>query len=146
MNTRIMQIRALDKKISSLTAAKNIVPNGSSWIHTVREAIGMTALQLATRLGVTQPRITKMESNEENLKLSTMKKVAEALDCEFVYYFKPKSTFQDIVQNQAKRKAEEILLDVNINMALENQGITTQEAIQDMTNDFIHSNTKRIWD
>lgn len=146
MNTRIMQIRALDKKTSSLTAARNIVPNGSSWIHTVREAIGMTALQLATRLGVTQPRITKMESNEENLKLSTMKKVAEALDCEFVYYFKPKSTFQDIVQNQAKRKAEEILLDVNINMALENQGITTQEAIQDMTHDFIHSNTKRIWD
>ena len=146
MNTRIMQIRALDKKTSSLTAVRNIVPNGSSWIHTVREAIGMTALQLATRLGVTQPRITKMESNEENLKLSTMKKVAEALDCEFVYYFKPKSTFQDIVQNQAKRKAEEILLDVNINMALENQGITTQEAIYDMTNDFIHSNTKRIWD
>lgn len=146
MNTRIMQIRALDKKISSLTAARNIVPNGSSWIHTVREAIGMTALQLATRLGVTQPRITKMESNEENLKLSTMKKVAEALDCEFVYYFKPKSTFQDIVQNQAKRKAEEILLDVNINIALENQGITTQEAIQDITNDFIHNNTKRIWD
>ena len=95
MNTRIMQIRALDKKTSSLTAAKNIVPNGSSWINTVREAIGMTALQLATRLGVTQPRITKMESNEENLKLSTMKKGAAALDCEFVYYFKPKSTFQD---------------------------------------------------
>lgn len=146
MNTRIMQIRALDKKTSSLTAAKNIVPNGSSWINTVREAIGMTALQLAARLGVTQPRITKMESNEENLKLSTMKKVAEALDCEFIYYLKPKSTFQDIVENQAKRKAEEILLAVNINMALENQGITIQEAIQDMTYDFINNNTKRIWD
>ena len=106
----------------------------------------MTALQLAARLGVTQPRITKMESNEENLKLSTMKKVAEALDCEFIYYFKPKSTFQDIVENQAKRKAEEILLAVNINMALENQGITIQEAIQDMTYDFINNNTKRIWD
>ena len=146
MNTRIMQIRALDKKTSSLSDAKNIVPKGVSWINTVREAIGMTAVQLAKRLGVTQPRIAKMEINEENLKLSTMKKVAQAMNCDFVYYFKPKTTFQDIVQIQAKKKAEEILLDVNLNMALENQDIQTKEAVNDMAADFINGNTKRIWD
>lgn len=146
MNTRIMQIRALDKKTSSLSDAKNIVPKGASWINTVREAIGMTAVQLAKRLGVTQPRIAKMEINEENLKLSTMKKVAQAMNCDFVYYFKPKTTFQDIVQIQAKKKAEEILLGVNLNMALENQDIQTKEAVNDMAADFINGNTKRIWD
>ena len=146
MNTRIMQIRALDKKTSSLSDAKNIVPKGVSWINTVREAIGMTAVQLAKRLGVTQPRIAKMEINEENLKLSTMKKVAQAMNCDFVYYFKPKTTFQDIVQIQAKKKAEEILLGVNLNMALENQDIQTKEAVNDMAADFINGNTKKIWD
>ena len=146
MNTRIMQIRALDKKTSSLSDAKNIVPKGVSWINTVREAIGMTAVQLAKRLGVTQPRIAKMEINEENLKLSTMKKVAQAMNCDFVYYFKPKTNFQDIVQIQAKKKAEEILLGVNLNMALENQDIQTKEAVNDMAADFINGNTKRIWD
>ncbi len=146
MNTRIMQIRALDKKTSSLSDARNIVPKSTGWINTVREAIGMTAVQFARRLGVTQPRIAKLESNEENLKISTMKKAAEALDCEFVYYFKPKTTFQDIVQNQAMKKAEEILLGVNLNMALENQDIQTKEAVNDMANDFINENTKRIWD
>ena len=146
MNARIMQIRALDKKTSSLTDARNIVPKGNSWINTVREAIGMTAVQLAKRLGVTQPRIAKMEVNEENLKLSTMKKVAEAMNCDFVYYFKPKTSFQDIVQTQAKKKAEEILLGVNLNMALENQDIQTKEAVDDMADDFINGNTRRIWD
>ncbi len=146
MNTRLMQIRSLDKKTSSLSNAKNIIPKGTGWINTVREAIGMTAVQLAKRLGVTQPRIAKLESNEENLKLSTMKKAAEALNCEFVYYFKPKTSFQDIVQNQAKKKAEEILLGVNLNMALENQDVETQEAVGDLVNDFINTNTKRIWD
>lgn len=146
MNTRIMQIRALDKKTSSLSDAKNIVPKGVSWINTVREAIGMSAVQLAKRLGVTQPRIAKMEINEENLKLSTMKRVAQAMNCDFVYYFKPKTTFQDIVQIQAKKKAEEILLGVNLNMALENQDIQTKEAVNDMAADFINGNTKRIWD
>ena len=76
MDARVLQIRALDKKSSELKTANNIVPRTSVWINTVREAIGMTASQLAARLGVTQPRITKMESNEENLKLSTMKKAA----------------------------------------------------------------------
>lgn len=146
MNARIMQIKALDKKTASLSDAKNIVPKGTGWINTIREAIGMTAVQLARRLGVTQPRIAKIEHNEENLKLCTMKKAAEAMNCDFVYYFKPKTTFQDIVQNQAKKKAAEILLGVNLNMALENQDIQTKEAIDDMAADFINGNTKKIWD
>ena len=146
MNARIMQIRALDKKTSSLTDAKDIVPKGASWINAVREAIGMTAGQLAKRLGVKQPRVAKMEANEENLKISTMKKAAKAMNCDFVYYFKPKSTFQDIVNVQARKKAEEIILGVNLNMALENQDIDSKEAIDDMAADFIYKNTKRIWD
>ena len=31
-------------------------------------------------------------------------------------------------------------------MALENQNITTDEAVMDMANDFINNNTKQIWD
>ena len=123
MNARVLQIRALDKKTFDLKSAKNIVPQPSGWIKTVREAIGMTVSQLATRLGVTQPRITKMESNEDNLKLSTMKKAAEAMNCEFVYYFKPRTTFQNLVDEQAQKKAAEVLKTVNVNMALENQEI-----------------------
>lgn len=146
MDTRIIQIRALDKKIADLKPAANIIPRSSSWINTVREAIGMTAVQLANRLGVTQPRVAKMESNEDNLKISTMKKAAEALGCEFVYYFKPKATFQDIVKDQAFKKAAEILRGVNLNMALEKQDISTEEAIEDLANDFINNKTKQIWD
>ncbi|MGN0749168.1 MAG: mobile mystery protein A, partial [Treponema sp.] len=131
MNARVLQIRALDKKTFDLKSAKNIVPQPSGWIKTVREAIGMTVSQLATRLGVTQPRITKMESNENNLKLSTMKKAAEAMNCEFVYYFKPKTTFQNLVDEQAQKKAAEVLKTVNVNMALENQEIAEDEAVKD---------------
>lgn len=146
MNSRIIEIRALDKKTENLTIPKNIVPSGKSWINTVREAIGMTALQLAKRLGVTQPRIAAMEKNEENLKISTLKNVAKAMNCEFVYYFKPKTNFQGLVKEQAKTKAKEIYKDVNLNMALEAQGITADEAINDMVQDFINNKTKQIWD
>lgn len=146
MNTRILQLRALDKKSSELKSVNNIVPRGAGWINTVREAIGMTASQLAARLGVTQPRITKMEANEENLKLSTMKKTAEAMNCEFVYYFKPKTTFQNLVEEQAEQKAAEILNTVNINMALENQTISAEDAVKDFAADLINTKIKKIWD
>ena len=146
MDARVLQIRALDKKTSDLKSAKNIVPQSSGWIKTVREAIGMTVSQLAARLGVTQPRITKMESNEDNLKLSTMKKAAEAMDCEFVYYFKPKTTFQNLVDEQAQKKAAEVLKTVNVNMALENQEIAEDEAVKDFASDLINTKIKQIWD
>jgi len=146
MNARVLQIRALDKKTSELKSVNNIVPRGSGWINTVREAIGMTASQLAVRLGVTQPRITKMESNEDNLKLSTMKKAAEAMNCEFVYYFKPKTTFQNLVEEQAQKKAAEILKTVNVNMALEDQEISTDEAVKDFADDLINTKIKQIWE
>ena len=146
MDARVLQIRALDKKTSDLKSAKNIVPQPSGWIKTVREAIGMTVSQLAARLGVTQPRITKMESNEDNLKLSTMKKAAEAMNCEFVYYFKPKTTFQNLVDEQAQKKAVEVLKTVNVNMALENQEIAEDEVVKDFASDLINTKIKQIWD
>lgn len=146
MDARVLQIRALDKKTSDLKSAKNIVPRTSGWIKTVREAIGMTVSQLAARLGVTQPRITKMESNEDNLKLSTMKKAAEAMNCEFVYYFKPRTTFQNLVDEQAQKKAAEVLKTVNVNMALENQEIAEDEAVKDFASDLINTKIKQIWD
>lgn len=146
MDARVLQIRALDKKTSDLKSAKNIVPQSSGWIKTVREVIGMTVSQLATRLGVTQPRITKMESNEDNLKLSTMKKAAEAMNCEFVYYFKPRTTFQNLVDEQAQKKAAEVLKTVNVNMALENQEIAEDEAVKDFASDLINTKIKQIWD
>lgn len=146
MDARVLQIRALDKRTSDLKSAKNIVPQSSGWIKTVREAIGMTVSQLAARLGVTQPRITKMESNEDNLKLSTMKKAAEAMNCEFVYYFKPKTTFQNLVDEQAQKKAAEVLKTVNVNMALENQEIAEDEAVKDFASDLINTKIKQIWD
>ena len=146
MNARVLQIRALDKKTFDLKSTKNIVPQPSGWIKTVREAIGMTVSQLAARLGVTQPRITKMESNEDNLKLSTMKKAAEAMNCEFVYYFKPRTTFQNLVDEQAQKKAAEVLKTVNVNMALENQEIAEDEAVKDFASDLINTKIKQIWD
>ena len=74
------------------------------WLKTIREFFGMTTTQLAQRLGVAQPRIVNLEKNEKNTKISTMERIADALNCDFVYAFIPRENIDNIIYNQAKKK------------------------------------------
>lgn len=146
MNQRLILLRALAHKTGNLAQLRDSQPPKQGWISTVRRALGMTAKQLAERVGLSQPRIAKMELNENNLKISTMKKIAEGLDCDFVYGFIPKSSLQETIKRQAHKKAEAILSSVNTNMALENQLADDPHILTDMADEMIAKNIKRIWD
>lgn len=87
-----------------------------------------------------------MELNENNLKFSTMKKIAEGLDCDFVYGFIPKSSLQETIKRQAHKKAEAILSSVNTNMALEDQLADDSHILTDIADEMIAKNIRRIWD
>ena len=146
MNKRLILLRALTHKTGNLAQLRDAQPPKQGWISAVRQALGMTAKQLAERVGLSQPRIAKMELNENNLKISTMKKIAEGLDCDFVYGFVPKSSLQETINRQARKKAEAILSNVNINMALEDQLADDPNILTDVANEMIAKNIKRIWD
>ena len=146
MNKRLMLLRSLSTKMGILSRLRDATPNKLGWISAVRQALGMSARQLAERIGISQPRIAKMETNEKNLKISTMEKIAEGLDCEFVYGFVPKTSLQDTINKQARKKAETILSNVNTNMALEDQLADDPHILTDMADEMIAKNIKRIWD
>ena len=146
MNKRLILLRALTHKTGNLAQLRDAQPPKQGWISAVRQALGMTAKQLAERVGLSQPRIAKMELNENNLKISTMKKIAEGLDCDFVYGFIPKSSLQETINRQARKKAEAILLNVNTNMALEDQLADDPNILTDVADEMIAKNIKRIWD
>lgn len=146
MNKRLILLRALTHKTGNLTQLRDAQPPKQGWISAVRQALGMTAKQLAERVGLSQPRIAKMELNENNLKISTMKKIAEGLDCDFVYGFVPKSSLQETINQQARKKAEAILSNVNTNMALEDQLADDPNILTDVADEMIAKNIKRIWD
>ena len=146
MNKRLILLRALSRKMGNLAQLRDTQPSKQGWISDVRQALGMTAKQLAERVGLSQPRIAKMELNENNLKISTMKKIAEGLDCDFVYGFVPKSSLQETINRQARKKAEAILSNVNTNMALEDQLADNPNILTDVADEMIAKNIKRIWD
>ena len=146
MNQRLILLRALAHKTGNLAQLRDAQPPKQGWISAVRRALGITAKQLAERVGLSQPRIAKMELNENNLKISTMKKIAEGLDCDFVYGFIPKSSLQETIKRQAHKKAEAILSSVNTNMALEDQLADNPHILTDLADEMIAKNIRRIWD
>ncbi len=116
------------------------------WLKTIREFFGMTTTQLAKRVGVAQSRIVNLEKNEKNTKISTMERIADALNCNFVYAFIPRENIDNIIYNQAKKKALKILNKVNTNMNLENQLSKNNELLEDLINELLNDNIARIWD
>ena len=117
----------LDKKLVKFRSTPPLPSNG--WIKTIREALGMTTAQLAKRVGVNQPRITHMEQAEpeENLKLSTMNKVAEGLGMKFVYGFVPKESLENTVRSQARKLALSRMERLDHTMRLELQNLSEPE-------------------
>ena len=89
---------------SQLDARKKVGTSGETpptgWIRSVRTALGMSAAQLAKRLGVSQQSVANLERNERRgaVSITTLSKVAESLDCELVVEFRPKTTLEETVR------------------------------------------------
>lgn len=139
----------LDKKLRNLNSIPALPSTG--WIKSIREALGMTSAQLAKRIGVNQSRVTHMEQAEaeENLKLSTMHKVADGLGMKFVYGFVPKDGLEDIVRSQARKLALKRMERLDHTMRLELQNLSNAEkekAINDMVDRILIEGDKELWE
>ncbi len=67
----------------------------------------MSEFELAQRMGITQPRVHRLQRAEveESIQLSTLRRAGDALNCDLVYYLSPKESLEDMVWRQAFVKA-----------------------------------------
>ena len=121
------------------------------WVRSIREAMGMSGRQLADRIDVQAPRIPEMEKAEThgNITLKSLRRAAEAMDCELVYAFVPKTNLETSVRTQA-RKAASYNLDIVANtMRLEDQGLSVQEnanQFDKMVEEWVKDPPRWLWD
>lgn len=121
------------------------------WIRTVRKALGMSGAQLARRMGVTRARIAQAEKAELDggVTLRSMQAAAEAMGCRFVYAFAPPDTIENVVIDQARRKAQAIVVRAATHMAFENQAVSatrTQHEITRLMSELIHEMPPDFWE
>jgi predicted DNA-binding mobile mystery protein A len=79
------------------------------WVRAIRESLGMSELDLAIRIGISQPRVNQIQRAEidGSVQLSTLSRVARGLNCELVYYLDPKHPLEEMTRQQAFIKAAE---------------------------------------
>jgi predicted DNA-binding mobile mystery protein A len=89
----------------------------------------MSATQLAKRLGVVTSTVTRLETSEadDTISLATLRRAAEALDCELHYALVPKQSLPDTLENRALALARQQMAALNHTMVLEAQTISSQE-------------------
>lgn len=115
--------QALDTRLNSLGSADAYVAPRAGWVRAIRDALGMSAAELGHRLGVSHPAVFELERSERNgtARLDTLRRAAEAMDCELVYAFIPRYGLEKTVRAQAQEIADEDLRRVAHTMALESQ-------------------------
>ena len=99
--------------------------SNKGWIHQMREALGLTLAKLADLCDLATPTIAQAERREAEGKLTveTLRKTAEAMNCEFIYMFAPKSDMHEFIHKKAYQKAQRILTRADFHMSLENQKV-----------------------
>jgi predicted DNA-binding mobile mystery protein A len=112
--------RRLDQRLVGLDLGQR-PPRG--WVRAIREALGMTTAELGQRMGLTQSRVSQIERSEElgSIRLDTLERAAQALNCQVRYVFVPNEPLEEMVQRQARLRAQAEVDAVTHTMALEDQ-------------------------
>jgi len=119
----------LDARFAKLRPTERFKPPVRGWIRAIREALGMSSAQLARRLKIKQPSVVDIEQSElkGTIRLATLRRVAEALNCTLVYALVPNEPLEKIVREQARRVMRRRLQLIEHSMLLENQGVPVKD-------------------
>ena len=95
----------------------------------------MSGTELAHRLGVSQQSVPELERSEirDTIKLESLRRAANALDCDLVYFIVPRTTLEDSVRAQATRKATRHLAAIAHHSRLEDQAVSAADAAEQLT-------------
>ena len=93
--------QGLDSQLPALVAARAKAQKpAKGWLGAVRGALGLSMQQVASRMGIRrQPyREIEMREDKETVSLGVLRRAADAMDCDLVYFFVPRNapSFQQL--------------------------------------------------
>jgi predicted DNA-binding mobile mystery protein A len=150
MNKKKLIREQLDASLQRFSPLLDITAPSKGWIRAIRDALAMTAKQLAKRLDVAQQAVARIEKEElaGSVTIKTMRRIAECLDCVFVYGFVPRTSLEETVARQAKKVAAYRLAQASQTMNLENQALSRREneqAFSDLVDELIRTLPSNLW-
>lgn len=122
----------------------------TGWVSEIRNALGMSMEDLASRMGTIKQRIARIQKDELSGKvtLETLQKAAHAMECDFVYFFVPKTSLEETLEEQFEKMASSYLKNVEKTMLLEKQGIDKKQRemiLKEIRNKIAHGFIPNLW-
>ena len=152
MGKKSLQIQQLNTKMLAYASLQKVAPPPTGWIKAIRNAIGMSMLQLGNRLSITKQSVQDMERREKDgsITIKALREAARALDMQLVYGFVPNDgSLELLIERKAKKLATQIVMRTSNTMKLEDQENTKQrieKAIQERTTIIKTEMPKTLWD
>ncbi|MCX5957785.1 MAG: mobile mystery protein A [Cyanobacteria bacterium] len=153
MNPKELRLAQMDAVLQ--VAASQSLPQRppAGWLRAIREALGLSTAALAARLGITASGVRKLEQAEatDAITLGTLRRVAEALDCELQYALVPRRPLREMRWQQALHLAQQWQQRASRTMALEAQLVATpsaaaNERLEAMAQEILRTSGTRLWD
>lgn len=150
-NYQQLLIRQLSGRLRSLSRPDLREVPSKGWIRSLREALAMSHYQLAKRIRVSQPTVVNWEQREAKgtITLNSLKKVADAMQCDLVYALVPRKPLEKILKDRALQVASASVEQVAHSMGLEDQRTSAahrKTVLKQTARRLLEDKPRRLWD
>ena len=147
-----LKIAQLDELLAPFRSAASVARPASGWIRAVREALGMSADQLAKRVGLRRTTIVTLGSSESRhaITLERLERLARAMGCRLVYGLVPENaaSLDELLRQQALTQAGNQLSTVSHTMKLEAQGLPPERErrqLERLAEELLAGSRRKLW-
>ncbi|MBE0648034.1 MAG: mobile mystery protein A [Bacteroidales bacterium] len=142
----------VERSLQSMSHLSDLIIPGSGWIHSIRQALGMSLRQLGKRMNITPQSVNEIETREKNgtVSINVLRQVASALNMKLVYGFIPKNgSLESMIEEKAAELAAMIVRRTSASMLLEDQENSEErlkKAIDEKITEIKQTMPKYLWD
>jgi predicted DNA-binding mobile mystery protein A len=146
----VIQLRQLEERLEKFREIEQMRAPPNGWIRTLRQALGMTTEQMAERMGVTRQAVLQLEMAERRRTATwtSLRKAADAMDCEVVYAILPRGSLQQVLMRQGRKQAERQLRRITHSMRLDSHLVGEGEMalqIEELASHLAAERSRALW-
>jgi predicted DNA-binding mobile mystery protein A len=140
--------QVISKKIRKFPKPTQAPAPPTGWLRAIRLATGMPAAYPARKLRLTQQGFDALEKSEAAgaISLNSLKRAADAMDCDLVYAIVPRSgSVRAMIEQQAVARARREVLPVAHSMRLESQGSKPGPRVRELARRLAAHPSRTLW-
>ena len=131
--------QVLDERLDKFRESMHSLKPPSGWARAIREALGMSAEQLARRIGVSRATIVTLERSEARgrITLASLEKLSRGLGCRVVYALVPEmgASLSDLKRARARKVARNQLAERDAD----------RNELERLTDELLAGSPRKLW-